>query len=78
MLNYEGDITQESCQEHHLVDHEMDDVNIASITDTAYEQHLDNSTDNSYCDHVYNNPSNPGSELASALNQRAEISKMMG
>ena len=46
MLNYEGDITQESCQEHHLVDHEMDDVNIASITATAYDHHIDNRTDN--------------------------------
>ena len=41
MLNYEEDITQENCQEHHLVDHEMDDVNIASITATAYEQRID-------------------------------------
>ena len=56
----------------------MDDVNIASITTTTYDQHIDNSNDNYYCAHVYNIPSNPASEFASALNQRAEISKMMG
>ena len=47
MLNYKGEITQENCQEHHLVDHDMDDVNIASIIATAYEKHIDNSTYNS-------------------------------
>ena len=78
MLNYEEEIAQENCQENHLVDHEMKDVNIASITATAYDQHIDNITDNAYFDHIYNTPSNPYSEFASALNQRAEISKMMG
>ena len=39
----------------------MDDVNISSITDTAYEKHIDNRTDNSYFAHVYNIPSNPDS-----------------
>ena len=73
MLNYEGEITQANCQEHHL-----DDVNISSIIATAYDQHIDNNTDNSYSDHVYNTPSNPGSEFESDLNQRSEISKMMG
>ena len=61
MLNYEGYIIQENFKEHHLLDHDMDDVNIASITATAYEQHIDNITDNSYCAHVYNTPSNPDS-----------------
>ena len=78
MLNYEGGITQANFQEHHLVDHDMDDVNIASIKATSYYQHIYNSTDNAYCDHVYNTPSNPGSEFASSLNQIAKISKMMG
>ena len=77
MWNYEGEITQENHQEHHLVDHDMDDVNIASITATAYKNHIDNSTDNSYCYHFYNMPSNPVSEFVSAINQRAEISKIM-
>ena len=45
-LKYEGGITQSNCQEHHLVDHEMDGVNISSITGAAYDQHIDNSTDN--------------------------------
>ena len=56
----------------------MDNVNIASITATAYEQHIDKNNDNAYFDHVSNVPSNPDSEFASAINQRAEISKMMG
>ena len=56
----------------------MDDVNISSITSNAYDQHIDNSTDNFYCDHVYNNPGNPDSEFASDLNQKSEISVMMG
>ena len=67
MLNYEEDITQENCQEHHLVDHEMDDVNISFILATSYYQHIDNSTDNDYCAHVYNTPSKPDSEFTSAL-----------
>ena len=46
MLNYEGEITHENHQEYHLVDHEMDDVNIASIKATTYDQHIDKSTDN--------------------------------
>ena len=46
MLNYKGDITQAICQEHHLADHDMDDVSIASITDTAYKNHIYNRTDN--------------------------------
>ena len=46
MLNYEGEINKEYLQEHHLVDHEMDDVNISSITTTAYDQHIDNINDN--------------------------------
>ena len=78
MLNYEGDITQENRQGHHLVDHDMDDVNIASITATAYDHHIDNSTDNDYCAHVYTTPSNPDSDFASALNKSVEISKMTG
>ena len=78
MLKYEGDITQENCQEHHLVDHEMDDVNIASITATAYNQNIDNITDNVYCVHFYNTTNNPDSEFALSLNQRDEISKIMG
>ena len=56
----------------------MDDVNIASIIATAYDQHIDNSIDNTYCDHVYNTPSKPDIEFASAMNQRAEISKILG
>ena len=56
----------------------MDDIDIASITTTTYDQHIDNITDNAYCDHIYNTPSNSDSEFASSLNQRAEISKMMG
>ena len=60
------------------MDHEIDYVNIASITATAYDQHIYNSTDNSYCARVYNTLSNPDSEFVSALNQRSEISKMMG
>ena len=56
----------------------MDGLNIVSITNTAYDQHIDNINDNAYCDHFYNTPSNPDSDFASALNQRAEISKMMG
>ena len=40
ILNYEGDITQENRQDHHLVDHDMNDVNIASITDTTYKKHI--------------------------------------
>ena len=55
----------------------MNDVNVASKTATANEKHIDNSTDNVYCAHVYNMLSNPDSELASDINQRAEISKMM-
>ena len=55
----------------------MDDVNIASITATAYENHIDNFTENAYCAHVYDMPSNPDSEFLSAINQRAEISKMI-
>ena len=56
----------------------MYDVNIASIIATAYDQHIDNITDNDYCDNVYNTPSNPDIEFASALNQRVEIFKTMG
>ena len=77
MLNYEGEITQANRQEHHLVDHDMDDVNIASITDTAYEKHIYNSTYNAYYAHVHNMPSNPDSEIVSAIHERSEISKMM-
>ena len=36
-----------------------------------------NITDNAYCAHDYNMTSNPDSEFASDINQRAEISKMM-
>ena len=71
MLNYKGGIKQENRQEHQLVDHEMDDVNISSITATTYENHIDSNNNNAYCDHVYNIPSNPDSEFASAINQRA-------
>ena len=71
MLNYKWDITQANCQEHHLVDHEMDDVNIESITATAYDHHIDNITDNAYCSQVYNTRSTPDSEFVSALNQRS-------
>ena len=78
MLNYEGDTNQAICQEHHLVDHEIDDVNIESIIAAEYDQNIDNRTDNSYCAHIYNNPSNPNSEFASEINQISEISKMMG
>ena len=56
----------------------MDYLHISSITDTAYDQHIVNSTDNSYFDHVYNTASNPDGEFTSALNQIAEMSKMMG
>ena len=77
MINYKGEITHEDFQEHHLVDHDMDDVTIASITATAYDQHIEKRTDNAYCDHVYKNPINPVSDFASALNQRSEISKIM-
>ena len=55
----------------------MDNVNTLSIKSIAYEQHIDNSTDNGYCTNVYNIPSNPDNEFASAINQRAEILKMM-
>ena len=78
MLKCEGEITKENCQEHHLVDHETNYLNIASTTTTTYDQHIDNITDNAYCAHVYNTPSNPDSEFESDLNQRSEISKMMG
>ena len=71
LLKYKGDITQVNYQEHHLLDHDMDDVNIVSITATAYGQHIDNSTDNDYCDCIYNTPSNPDSLFVSDLNQRA-------
>ena len=71
MLNYKGAITQVNFQEHHLVDHDMDDVNIVSIRATAYDQHIDNITNNAYCDCVYKNPSNPHSLFVSDLNQRA-------
>ena len=56
MLNYEGEITQANCQEHHL-----DDVNIAYITATSYSQNTENSTDNAYCAIVYNTQSSPDS-----------------
>ena len=56
----------------------MDDENISFITATAYGQHIDNITDNAYCHHVYTTTSNPDGEFASAINQRAKISKMMG
>ena len=55
----------------------MDDANIASIRATAYEKHIDNITDNKYCYHFYNMPSEPDIELASSMNQKAEISKIM-
>ena len=55
----------------------MDDLKIASITTTAYDHHIENSTDNSYYAHVYNTPVKPDSEFASALNQRSEIPDMM-
>ena len=51
----------ENCQEQHLVDHEMYDLNIASIKTTAYDKQIDNRTDYAYCAHVYNTPSNPDS-----------------
>ena len=69
MLNYKGDITQGNCQEHHLVDHDMDNLNIAFIKTTAYDQNIYNITDNAYCAHVYNTPCNPDSAFVSALNQ---------
>ena len=50
------------------MDHDTDDVNISSITATLYEQKTDNITDNNYCAHVYNAPSNPDSEFVSAIN----------
>ena len=71
MLNYKGDITKVNCQEHHLVDHDMDDINSVSIKATAYDQHIDNSTDNDYCDCIYKTPSNPDSLFVSDLNQRS-------
>ena len=49
MLNYKGVITQANCQEHHLVYHEMDDVNIASITANLYDQKIDNINYSAYC-----------------------------
>ena len=77
MWNYEGGSLRKFCEEHHLVDYELDDINIYSITATACEQHIYKSTDNAYCAHAYNTPSNLHSEFASAFNQRSEISKMM-
>ena len=59
------------------MDYELDDINIYSITATACEQHIYKSTDNAYCAHAYNTPSNLHSEFASAFNQRSEISKMV-
>ena len=55
----------------------MDDVNIASIIATTYEQHIDNNIENYYGAHVYNMPSNIETEFESVINQRSEISKMM-
>ena len=78
MSNYKGEITQENCQDHHLVDHEIDDVNIASIKVTVYEKHIYKSTVNAYCAHIYNIPSDLDSKFAPAIIQRAEISKIMG
>ena len=46
---------------------DMDGVHISSITATAYDQHIDNSADIAYCNHVYNTPSNPDSEFASVI-----------
>ena len=69
MLNYKGDITQLNFQEHHLVDHDMDDVHIVSKAATAYDQHIDNITDNDYCYCIYNTPSNPDSLFVSDLNK---------
>ena len=56
----------------------MDNINISSITATEYKQNIDNSTDNDYCTIVYNIPSNPDIEFASAIIQRAEILNIMG
>ena len=72
------DITQLNCQKHHLVYHERYDVNIASITATAYDQHIENRTNNSYCAQVYILQVTHYSEFASALDQRDEISKITG
>ena len=77
MLNYKGEITQINFQEHHLVDHDMDDVNIVSKAATAYDQHIYNITDNDYCYCIYNTPSNPDSLFVSDLNQRDYLYKMM-
>ena len=56
----------------------MDDVYIVSIKATNYEQHIDNGTDNDYCADVYNIRSKPNCKFASSINQRTEISKVMG
>ena len=77
LLKYKGDITQVNYQEHHLLDHDMDDVNIVSISATAYKHHIDNSTASAYCAIVYKMPSKTDCEFVSAINQRAEILKMM-
>ena len=55
----------------------MDDVNIVSISATAYKHHIDNSTASAYCAIVYKMPSKTDCEFVSAINQRAEICKMM-
>ena len=55
----------------------MDDVNIVSISATAYKHHIDNSTASAYCAIVYKMPSKTDCEFVSAIDQRVEICKMM-
>lgn len=78
MLNYEGEMTDPNKRSHHIINHEFEDPDIATITVSAFEANIDDCHSNSFVAnddqiHVY-----PDEQFCNALEQRTEVSKMMG
>ena len=77
MLNYEGEITEVERREHHLVDHDFDDADIASVTIEAHDNQVDATISSSFCAISSRKSNIPDDNFVTALNQRTEMSKMM-
>lgn len=71
MINYEGEITTPNRREHHLVDHDREEAHIAAVSSVTYEEQIDDNMNHAFSAEA------SSCELAYALCQRAEISKMM-
>ena len=78
MLNYEGEITHANRREHHLVDHENEDPQVASISSATFNSVVDTNASEAFCSSKQTHFNSLDYGLSNALGQRAEISKVMG